>query len=280
MESKKRNILFSPSSLDAAEDCMRKLKFSHVENKSAFEKAAALERGSMMHRMLEVHYTGKKEKKEYGAVIQAAVQAGREYAINSSIEIELSERVIDTYMKYADYYRSERFEILEVEKAVIFPAYEDEEIRIFFQLKTDLVVRIDGVENPIPWDHKSVEKKGHFGRLSNQFAMTALAWGSSIVVVNEVGMQKTKAPHEKFKKHHLSYPKPWLDDWLMWTIHKIKEIDFRMQAGVYPPNFRSCFYCTFRTVCESTPDNRQNKLDTLFAERERFDLFPAEEIEE
>jgi hypothetical protein len=278
--SDKRIMLVSSNTLDKADKCYRLLQYSTLEGNSPLEKPDYLEKGDMLHKVLENHYRMKKDGKPYLEIINASIELGRRYAIELELEPEEVENVIRTYIDYADFRRNERWEIVAVEEVFLIDFHEDDELIIKAQGKTDLLIKVENVDYIIPVDHKGQKKKTYHNNLNNQFALNALAWDARNLVVNNIGFQKTKTKEERFRRETIPYPKAWLEDWIQWTIFKLKQLDNYLQSGIYPPNFTSCWNCFYKEVCQSTPDNREYKLKTAFKQIERFELFNEDDEEE
>lgn len=175
--------------------------------------------------------------------------------------------VLTTCEEYSDYYKNEYWVPLEVEVVKSKVLFEDDEIRILWKAKLDLIT--DTNQGILPVDHKTMKQRRNTTKLNNQFKGQCLIMGTRNVIINKVGFQKTLPPAEKFERAPISYSAPVLIEWqsqiLPYYAYKLIEYN---ETGYWPPNYNNCENkygdCVFRGVCESDPEMREEEIKLNF----------------
>jgi hypothetical protein len=121
------------------------------------------------------------------------------------------EWVLETCKQYIDYYRSDFWVPLEVEIVKGEVLYEDEEVRILWKAKLDIVM--DTNQGIYPVDTKTMKQRRDNISMNNQFIGQCLLMRSNNVFINKVGFQTTLKPEEKFGRVAVSYSKPRMMEW-------------------------------------------------------------------
>ena len=147
-----------------------------------------------------------------------------------------------------------------------------------FEGRVDLVVKSSSGMMIV--DHKSESRDdGTQKSISNKFmgyAYIGSQMGFSLIVcANRIGIQKTKAPQERFQRSFLSYTQPVLEEWRQSVIYWAKNIIKCENESYFPPRFVSCKWCSFKSICETDPSLREWKLKS-FPQKEKYDLFGRE----
>lgn len=287
-----RTIALDSQILNGIQLCARKVNFEFLQNWRPTEKAEALEKGDLMHRMLAHYYRGRMANRtDISNVIDEAVEKARV----ASIDMDLSESTVDENIKqfkeYALFYQNDGWRPLEVERPfskVLFrrddeviwrvgdvvateatPGAEktvlSEGLQILYEGVIDLIA--DTPHGIFVVDHKTASRRSTPSKLSNQFMGYSWATGSFNFVVNRIGFQKTLSAQERFQRPFLSYNKQILDEWAQNAIYWTKMLVHYIDTGFFPPNFTSCDKyagCIFQKVCESIPEVREFKLQANF----------------
>lgn len=267
-----RTIALDSQILNTVSMCARKVDLGFIKNWRPTEKAEALEKGDLMHRMLKHYYVARKNgRTDLHNVIEEAVAIGRA----ATIEMDLNESTIDENIKqftaYCHYYNQDGWEPLEVEQSFSRELYRREDtpelegLSILYEGVIDLIAKTP--HGIFVIDHKTASRRSSPTRLSNQFMGYAWATGSHNVIVNRIGFQKTLKENERFQRLFLSYNDPLLIEWIQsatyWTEMLVSYID----SNYFPPNFTSCDKyagCIFQEVCEAIPEVREFKLQSRF----------------
>jgi hypothetical protein len=175
--------------------------------------------------------------------------------------------ILDTCRQYLEYYRNDHWVPLFVETVKGEILYEDEEIRILWKSKLDLVV--DSNQGIYPVDHKTMKQnRTTKSTQSNQFKGQCIIMRTNRVLVNKVGFQKTLKPEEKFIRVPITYSNARLMEWQSQTLpYYAKLLLMYSETGYFPPQLGSCegTYgdCMYlEHVCEEDPDNRERQLKT------------------
>ncbi len=177
------------------------------------------------------------------------------------------EWVLETCKQYLDHYRNDHWVPLEVEVVKGKILYEDDEIRILWKAKLDLVA--DNNQGIYPTDHKTMKQRRNTNSMNNQFIGQCLIMGTTNVFINKIGFQTTLKPEEKFERTPIPYSKPRLMEWQSETLpYYAKLLVMYAETGHFPPNFTNCESkfgnCAFLGVCESNPDMREEELKLHF----------------
>jgi hypothetical protein len=285
--------------LNSVQFCMRAMKYSHEMSLRSIQPKDYLERGDLLHRMLQTYYTLKKYQARWslnhsrsGSVITHAdvvdicVRVGRHHASKLVLDLTEVEIVIQAFRDYCSYRANDAWNrIIAVEQTGSFVLFENEEYKIIYQVKIDLVVELDNLP-VVGVDHKSTKRRsedviGPDGStfppesLSNQFMGYCAALGTNNFIKNEIGFQKTLAPKDKFIRKLISYSNDniaeWKDEAAWWLIRAEKD----SAIGVYPRNLTSCDKysgCDYRFICKSDRALRPQKIDLMFEKRTKWDV--------
>lgn len=175
--------------------------------------------------------------------------------------------VLGVCEQYAEFYKSDHWVPLEVETVKGEVLYEDEEIRILWKAKLDLVA--DTNQGIYPIDHKTMKQRRDNLSLNNQFIGQCLLMKTRNVFINKIGFQKTLKPEEKFTRPSISYSAARLIEWQSETLpYYAKLLLMYAESGHFPPNYTSCETkygnCSFITVCESDPEMREEEIKIHF----------------
>ena len=267
--------------------CKRKTKYTIIDSIAPAEKAEALERGDLMHKMLEV-YEGLRCNiarlrsdtwrdlaeaglvvfdEETGALVRNednkdpfnfAIRAGRFFATKMDLGADEIEEVIYQFTEYIEYYRDDPWETLDLESVGTKLLYEDEDLKLLYTFKIDRLAKRERII--APWDYKTSKKRSETSSLSNQFIGYAWATGSYYVIVDKIGFQKTLSRSERFQRIILSYDQERIDEWVSDSIYWAREYAALLRNPENAPrNLTSCDKysgCIFKTICEHSPSSR------------------------
>jgi len=264
-----RTIAMDSQILNDVMACGQKAYLRFVRHKEPEHKAEALEKGDLMHQMLEHHYLQLKagRRDQYTDIVEEAVRVG----IEASKEMELTQSLIvdniNQYRQYALYYKQDGWQPLEVEQPFSKVLYQNEQrgIRILYEGIIDLVCQTPGGLAIV--DHKTSSRRQQPFLLSTQFMGYSWALNVSHVVVNKIGFQKTLPPKERFNRYRMPYQRAHLEQWKKDAIYYAHLLISWMDQGYYPMNYTSCDKyggCIFQPVCASIPEVREHKLAMLF----------------
>lgn len=174
---------------------------------------------------------------------------------------------LDTCDQYVQFYRNDHWVPLEVEVVKGEVLYEDDEIRILWKAKLDLIA--DTNQGIFPVDHKTMKQRRDTIKLNNQFMGQCLIMKTRNVFINKVGFQKTLKPEEKFTRPPVSYTAEQLLEWQSETLpYYAKLLLMYAETEHYPPNYTHCENkygnCPFLEVCSANPNMRESELRRLF----------------
>jgi len=270
--------------LETLQECHRKMDYKFVKNLRPIKTSEALEKGSLLHEILDIFYQSYGEA--YDERVKLAIAHGQRYAIKLSLPMEDCSAVIFQFREYADHYKMDGWRPLLapdstgkmiplIEHTFSIVLHEDEEIKIIYSGKIDLVA-----ETPVGIilvDHKSESRKSDPSTLTNQFIGYVNALKIYNMWINKVGFQKTLSRAERFRRYIKSYNPDWVEEWKVGIIQDIKRAALALQSGVCYPNFTACdrsfWGCEYKSLCETTKDNREFKAKTFFMVGEPWDPY-------
>jgi hypothetical protein len=298
----KKNIILDATIFTTLMNCGRLADFRFNHNLvSLGGKSNSLECGSIVHKFLEVYYGGitkrlsKEQAKGFAfAAAEMYIQGCRGCAdFTPTPEMPKPECghkpdefpgvkntpkdnegyktgwqwVLDTCDQYSIFYRNDHWVPLEVEIVKSSVLYEDDEIRILWKAKLDLVA--DTNQGIYPIDHKTMKQRRDTVSLNNQFIGQCLIMNTRNVFINKIGFQATLKPEEKFTRPPVSYSAARLFEWQSETLpYYSKLLLMYAETGHYPPNYTACEgkygNCAFLKVCESNPDMREEEIRQSF----------------
>jgi len=176
--------------------------------------------------------------------------------------------VLDTIDQYNNtVLRNDHWVPLEVEVVKGEILYEDDEVRVLWKAKLDLVA--DTNQGIYPVDHKTMKQNRNTISLNNQFTGQCILMKTRGVYINKIGFQKTLKPEEKFIRTIVSYSAPRLLEWQSEILpFYAKLLLMYAEAGHFPPNYDHCEgkygNCAFLNVCDANPDMREEEIKKRF----------------
>jgi hypothetical protein len=268
-------------------------------------KSNSLEVGSLIHKVLEVYYkhciNGFKRETSIGQALIAGQlyitgcpycagfipSDGSKPTCGHEVDEypgvtntpEVSERyqvgwkfALDTCTQYFDHYKNDALIPLAVEEVKGKIVYEDDEIRILWKAKFDLVVDTNQI-GIVSMDHKTFKQRRDKSTLSNQFLGQCLILDSRNVIVNKIGLQTSLPIAERLTREVVSFSADRLLEWQSEILpyHAYKYVQFN-ESGYWPPDYTHCDTmfgpCPYKMVCEADRGMREEVL------RNEFQLAP------
>jgi len=300
----KKNVIMDATTLSSLMSCGRyyDLRFNH-RFASMKGKSNSLEVGSLIHKVLEVFYKhtikGFKREDAIGQAMAAGIMyvQGCPYCANEmegkptcgheigeypgvSNTSENNEKftvgwrfALDTCEQYFKHYINDALIPLAVEQVKGDVIYEDDEIRVMWKAKFDLVVDTNQI-GIVSMDHKTFKQRRDKSTLSNQFLGHCMLLKSRNVIVNKIGLQTTLKIDERLTREVVSFSSDRLLEWQGEIVpyYAYKFIQFQ-ETGYWPPDYTHCDNmfgaCAFKQVCEANRDMREEVL------RNEYQLVPV-----
>lgn len=298
----KKNLVMDSQVLTSLMSCPRLTDFRFNHNFIAMGgKGNSLECGSIVHKFCEEYYgaqiKGLSREKAFGFAITCAelyihgcpdctdfvmtpeqLKPACGHSVNEYPGVKNTPKdsadyktgwqfVLDTCDEYARFYASDHWVPLEVEIVKGEVLYEDEDIRILWKAKLDLIC--DTNQGIFPIDHKTMKQRRDTLSLNNQFIGQCILMRTRNVFINKIGFQKSLKPAEKFIRAPLSYSAARLMEWQSETLPFYgKQLLMYAEIGHYPPNYTNCESkygnCGFVGVCQSDPGMREEEIKLNF----------------
>src|SRR5215475_2707890 len=139
----RKNVVFDATVLSTLQGCplLSDFRFNH-NLVSIGGKSSSLEMGSIVHTILEHFNKSIIEGKGRGNSIAIGMEKGKDLAFSEetrNAKPEDIDLVFNTMQEYFDYYKNDFWVPLEVEVVKTDKIYEDDEIRVYWKAKFDLI---------------------------------------------------------------------------------------------------------------------------------------------
>lgn len=285
--------------LNTYQSCARKAKYSFIDNLRPPEKEEALERGDLIHKMLEVYYSLQLKSFDFNTevwkeIIQSGIKApinrehesirefsvlvGNYFSTKMDLGFEDIEESIYQFREYTNYYQHDSWNPLAVEEVGSKILFENENYKFIYNFKVDLVAERGTII--APFDHKTSRRRSEPSSLSNQFIGYCYGLGMNNIVVNKIGFQKSLSPQQRFNRFILTIDDERIQEWIENTIHWCARILESQEQNNWSMNLTSCDKysgCIYAPLCESDPETRLYKIERDFKVDKPWDV--ARELE-
>lgn len=280
--------------------CPERYRLEHILNFRPIGKAQALEKGSVMHKMLDHYYRermkGRAKKEEHAIIVEEAIRVGQFAMTKTSIDVIAFEDDVRVFKDYILKWQYDGWEILDVEQPFSKILYDDERLlsfngdiypglTILYEGIVDLRIR-DPKQGVAVVDHKTESRRSYPYILSNQFQGYEWAFDCP-VIVNKIGYQtslKDDAAEEKqrFRRLLHSSGQYAIDEWISDTVEQIGvAIGWYEQLlsgarSQLSKNRTSCDKysgCIYQRVCQVPEESREFKLQAFFFKDKPWDPY-------
>ena len=301
----KKNVVMDATTLSSLMSCARyhDIRFNH-RLVSTRGRSNSLEVGSLIHKVLEVYYDHMIKNFPRSTAIGNALTAGHlfitgcphctnyegddtppckhevnEYpGVENTPEASKEHNVgwryaLETCEKYFDFYKNDSFIPLASEQVKGDVLYEDDEIRVLWKAKFDLIIDTNQI-GIVSMDHKTFKQRRDKTSLSNQFTGQCLLLKARNVIVNKIGLQTTLKIDERLTREVVSFSADRLLEWQSEILpyYAYKYIQFS-ESGYWPPDYTHCDNmfgpCPYKQVCEADRSMREEVL------RNNYQLAPV-----
>lgn len=295
---KKKNVIMDSQVLSTLMACERLTDFRFNKNLQPISgKGNSLETGWLMHQYLEGYYKSIAKGVRGQEAIDFAMKFGEAALLkgmdgiglqntpvenvkhpNGHLDLIGSSYVIDTFLQYVEYYKNDPWTPLQLEKVLGEVIYEDDELRVMWKAKLDMIT--DTNQGIYPVDHKTMKQKRDTLKLNNQFMGQCVLAKTRMMIVNKIGWQVSLKPKDKFTRLPISYTQAVLFEWLEIVVYYAKYLVTLQEGGYWPPRFSHCDKfngCIFREVCMADPGMRTEELKIRFMVGEPWDISDGED---
>lgn len=279
--SEKRIVAIDSQKLSALQSCMYAYGLQFGKNGgpgyTPLQTPDYFERGDLIHTMMAEYYSLRRFRsrwqqngKTHADIVQSCITVGRHKAVKMELDIADVEESVHVFLQYTDFWENDGWDqVVGVEQVGAKVLYDSEDLLILYESKIDLMIKLDNYP-VLPIDHKTTKSHRAPNELADQFKGYAWTLNCNNLLVNEVGFQKTKKPHEKFQRHLLSFPQDIIDEWVENSVWWVRHGLSLMDAGIYPHNYTSCDKfsgCIYKDLCTAERAVRDYKLHVGFKER-------------
>ena len=246
-----RVMALDATMLNTLQACPYKLNLQFILNLRGLTKPHFLDEGSLIHVMLWMYYQLKRDRVPFQERVERSLMYGRLMSPDLDLSMDECEIMYYQFKEYCKYYEDEDWSPIAFERPFSVLIYEDENLKVLYEGRVDLIVRISGGEQLVV-DHKTMTRRSDLDQMSNQFMGYSYCLGINTVCVNRIGFQKTLAPKERFTRPMTSYNKERLEEWKANVIYWAKRGDEMILDGQFPMNQTSCDKfggCFYRPLC-------------------------------
>ena len=280
--------------LNTFQNCARKMKYNFIDNLRPPEKEEALERGDLVHKMMEVYYSLQLKNFDFNTevwreIISSGIKApsvrafeqnrdfaiatGHYFATKMSLPTEEVDEAIFHFREYCNYYQHDSWSPLAVEEVGSKILFENEEFKFIYNFKVDMVAEMGRII--APFDHKTAKRRSEPSSLSNQFIGYCYGLRMNNIVINKIGFQKTLTPQQRFNRFILTIDDARINEWVSNTIHWCARLLEAQENDSWDMNLTSCDKyagCIYSSLCETDPDSRLYKIERDFKVEEPWDV--------
>ena len=171
---------------------------------------------------------------------------------------------LDTCQQYFGHYKNDSFIPLACEEVKGDVLYEDDEIRVLWKAKFDLIIDTNQI-GIVSMDHKTFKQRRDKSTLSNQFIGQCLLLKARNVIVNKIGLQSTLKIEDRLTREVVSLSGDRLIEWQSEILpyYAYKYIQYA-ESGYWPPDYTHCDTmfgpCAYKQVCEADRGMREEVL--------------------
>lgn len=273
IEQPKKNIVLDASMLSTYTGCARHadLRYNGLWV-PASGKSNSLESGSLCHINLEFFGHNKINGFKREQCISAGFAAMDEYyhgckeckahEVNESIVCERHKDpwlgcpnvplendkyeigynwIVKTMEQYYQHYINDSWKIVAVERVVSDILYEDDDIRVLWKAKIDMLIDRNDGRGIFSMDHKTMKQDRASVSNNHQFMGQCLVTNQRSMIVDKIGFQTSLKADEKFKREERSYTSDRLLEWQSFILPTwAYKFLANVESGVWEPNFNSC----------------------------------------
>jgi len=167
---------------------------------------------------------------------------------------------LDTCEQYFKHYEGDSFIPLQCEHVDGRVIYEDDEIRVLWKAKFDLIVDTNQI-GIVSMDHKTFKQRRDKTTLSNQFSGQCVLLKSRHVIVNKIGLQTSLPIAERLTREIINYSADRLLEWQgeILPYYAYKFVQYA-ESDYWPPDYTHCDNlfgsCPYKSVCEADRNMR------------------------
>jgi hypothetical protein len=282
----KKNVIIDSQIFSTFQGCARlcDFRFNH-HLVSIYGKSKSLEMGSIVHVFMEYYYKAIIAGHFKSVAFEQGMEAASQYAKSPEVKnTALDDRqwALKTCEQYIAHYKNDHWVPLEIEKVKGRIIYEDDEIRVLWKSKFDMIT--DTNQGIYPVDHKTMSQRRDTLSLNNQFKGQCVVQGTRGIFINKIGFQTSLKPEEKFTRAMISYSRDQLIEWQSVTVPFYAKLMIAYaENGYWPPNYNHCEnkygFCQFKDVCKADRNMREEELRKSFIVGDKWDVTNVKEIE-
>jgi len=253
--------------LSAFQSCRQKYKYETVELIGPKKTAAALNRGTLWHLLMEEKVNGTEMPQLFQLIA------------DSEVSDEDKKLITERFLTYTAHWAGEKsnWEIIGTEVGFDKILYQDDNTLFVYRGKVDLIFKLQGL---IFWlDYKTQNPKYAFGHYhyTNQFLGYSWAIGGNRGMIDYTTWALKVTPDNRdkvFRREVVSHSADQLKIWRRETIEVFREMALAGINKKYPKSRAACdakYKCPFTGLCETTnPHAYRHKMLTEYEPREAW----------
>lgn len=253
------SIRLNSHSLAEVTRCPKLFHYNYVISLARKEQRAALQKGSLFARVLEIYY---KYKQRRGNVPMSFVTKLFKAMQGPTIRVPEKAMLAMRFMLYAGHYKNDGFRILAVELGFSVLLYQDDKYQFVYEGRPDMIIH-DG-KSIVVWDHKTRSRESSINEMNNQALGYCFGVGTNKLVYNYIGLQDNILPSKNFKREPILYSASQIARWHSDTVKSY----YRAASYIEQNDFHRTYacegkysICDYNVICRQ-PDARSEQIVT------------------
>lgn len=276
-----RTIVISASRYTTIQSCFYATNLRYNVRLYPVIKNEYFERGSLIDVLCNVYYRGRKKGLSFNESLNDALENGRAFSVKTSLDVAKSEFIIERFVQYLHHNLNDDWQVIEVQAPFTKIIYQDESLQIIAEGLIDLLINTRAgffVVDTKSTSREADKRKIDAQKLDNQFKLYCIVFAVNQVMINDIGVQKSKNEDALFKRRLINFPDTILLEWINNVVYWCNSWLDHDENKLYPQNFSSCYGCDYTSICAEESSMRQFIANRDFKIVEKdFNIYKKEE---